>query len=161
MSFKSQYQKSLKEVKQKELKNDKIKQAILTAGDKTSDLESRKKARNKIKSWMLYHNFLYIMKEILWAIVIAFMGFQPYLAAGDYIHTATTIPWKHITNGQVMELQVHAEGRYMLAAVIFGVALFWIINLPWKDAPYHQISVENFIQEQYPKIKKEAEKLNK
>lgn len=160
-NFKTAYQKSLKKVKAKELKNDKLKQAILKYHDAKTDLKDKKKARNKIKTWMIFHNFLYMAKMILAALVILFVGYQPYAMASDYIDTATSIPWKHITNGELISLQIHAQGRYMLAAVIFGVALLTVIKLPWNKAPYHHVSIEEFVETQYPKIKKEAQQLNK
>lgn len=159
MKFKEQYHKSLKNEKLKQLKNNRLNQAVLAYFDKTNDIKAKRKAACKIKSWMIFHNFLYIMKEILIASVVLFISYQPYSMASAYIHTATIMPWHHISTGQLFELAYHAMGRYMLAVVIFGVALNWVIHLPWGQAPYHHISVHDFAKKLYPKIKEEAHKL--
>lgn len=150
------FKESLTEVKNNQFKRNKIKQDVLILHDPTiTNQKLLKQANRQIYFHMLRKNLWYYLKLFVLSVVVLYLALQPYLLAGNYVETAFTYPFKHLTNGQLQQMILVAQGRYLMAAAVFAVALWWVLKRPWNKAPYHKKTVDDFVNEQYPKIKQE------
>lgn len=154
-NFKKEIKTKKNELDQKDLKNNKIKQAILTAGTTTNDLKTRKKARSKIKWWMVRKNFYYLAKQVIISLFTLYLFFQPFQFASQYLNTALILPVKSMSYRQSLQIQITANGYYTLAAVTFGIGLWWVLKRPWSKYPFKAHCLDKYIQENYQEIKKE------
>lgn len=160
MKLKQQFKHSLHKVKVNEFENDKFKQAIITVHDNDADIKTYSKAYRRVRRHMIFKNFLYILKLSTISLFALALGIQPYIMTNQFTNTVLHIPYKHISTGDVLQIQLNAEGKYVMSAAIFGVVLFWVLIRPWGKAPYRKVTVKEFVEKQYPKIQKEAEKLS-
>ena len=157
---KKTFKESLNEVKNKQFKKNKIKQDVLILHDPTiTNQKLLKQANRQIYIHMLLKNLWYYLKLFVLSIIVLYLALQPYLLAGNYVETAFTYPFKRLTNGQLQQMILVAQGRYLMAAAVFAVALWWVLKRPWNQAPYHKKTVDDFVSEQYPKIKQEQKTL--
>lgn len=157
---KKTYQESLNEVKSKQFRKNKIKQDVLILHDKSvTNKKLLKQANRQIRIHLILKNLWYYIKLSIISLLVFYLSLQPYLTAGTYVQNAFTYPFKKLTNGQLQQMILNAQGRYMMAAAVFAVALWWILKRPWGKAPYRHKTVDDYVNEQYPKIKKEQAKL--
>ena len=157
---KKSFKQSLNEVRNRQFKRDKIKQDVLILHDSSiKDEKLLKQANRQIRIHLILKNLWYYLKLFITSIIVFYLSLQPYLFTGNYVQTAFTYPFKRLTNGQMQQMILVAQGKYMMAAAVFAVALWWILKRPWGNAPYRHKTVDDFVNEQYPIIKKEQAKL--
>lgn len=101
------------------------------------DPKIHKKALNKLKRYYHIKNFLYEIKILVYAFLLAMISTFTIQQADSYAMQATIYP--KMSSQLLFRLQAHLNFLETLAGVLTAIIVVWIIKLPWTKYPYHHI----------------------